>query len=392
MNVGLLSPSHSELVSSYGKPTKDLYPAVGNLGNLLFREAVAEHVNTFVRTDGSIDPKEASEEFDIIVMPLANMLTPWVGQGMKLWATATADFLEGAKLPVMALGVGAQANRDASPRLALGPEITRLIRVISDHSATIGVRGEFSADVLKEIGVENTSVVGCPSNFLSVTADLGSRIQKKQENRPPHRLVFTGKDFDFNSMGIHQHVQRRLLDYTELHGGFYVVQAEEAAIRLTRMDRDMPDSVAYRSNLRDYLRPWESNEEFGRRVSQRFISFPNVAGCLEFLSSIDLSVGMRIHGSIAATQAGVPSLTIAHDMRTLELCETLGLPNITPESFYGDSSLADSVERHQFNGAEYNRKRIELATVYQSIYHANGLVCHFPFDFNEKLEESPVLS
>lgn len=380
MRVCILAPPHFELHKSFDKPTRSLEPAVVNLGNLLFREAVAEHVGAAEWGEESLDPRQASEQFDVLVMPLANMLSPWAPPDWAHWASSMAGFLEQAQLPVMALGMGAQANLNDHPRLSLGPEITRLARAISDQSIAIGVRGEFTASVLESIGIRNTVVIGCPSNFLSTTSDLGLRTQAKQEVGPPERLVFSGRDFDFASTHLQRSAQRRLLDYTELHNGFYVVQAETAAIQQTRHDRHDPQAAAYRSGLRRYLRPWQSDDQFRRLMSRHFISFLQVSGWLEFLSSADLHVGMRIHGSIAATQASTPSLTIAHDMRTLELCQTLGLPYTSVQRFCESSDLADAVQPNPFLGREYDKRRMELAESYRDIYLANGLQCNLAFN------------
>jgi hypothetical protein len=388
MKIGILAPRHLELNKSFGKSTSMLYPAVGNFGNLLFRSAVQEHVRDFDWINWGGSPKEASEKFDLIVLPLANLLTPWADEDLKAWASTTAKFLKDAQLPIMALGMGAQADIGDDSRLSICPEIIGLARVISEHSLSIGVRGEFSADVLKAIGVKNTTVIGCPSNFLSESNSLGMQIQKRQNEGAPDRIVFTGKDFDFQSTTLHRSVQRRLFDYAELHDGFYIVQAEEAAVRLTRRDSGIPESIPYRDKLRNYLRPWDSEDVFSKRLSKRFISLPHVAGWLEFLSSVDLSVGMRIHGSIAATQAGTPNLTIIHDMRTYELCETIGLPFVTMEKFVSDSYLGDTVGWCGFNGKLYDAKRVSLAQEYKGIFSANGLKCHLPFKFRKAKPKS----
>lgn len=375
MTAALLAPRHLEVQRSFDKKTPLLLPAAVNLGNLLFRSAVADHVRDFEWVDESMNPKEVADRYEIVVLPLANLLTPWSTGGLGAWATSAADFLEAVGLPVMALGMGAQARLGDHSDLGLSDEIVKLARVISEHSISIGVRGEFTADVLAGVGIRNTVIIGCPSNFISQSPALGGTIQTKQEAGVPGRIVFSGRDFDFRSSDLHRKAQTRLLDQAELHRGFYVIQAQQEAIRLTRRDRRDSAADSYRDQLRRYLRPWNSDDQFRSLIDQRFLSFPSTHAWLEFLSSADLHVGMRIHGSIAATQAGTPSVTVLHDSRTQELCETIGLPSISVEEFCDATCLPEIVERHAFDGKRYDDRRRQLAETYTQLYAANGLKC-----------------
>ena len=44
------------------------------------------------------------------------------------------------------------------------------------------------------------------------------------------------------------------------------------------------------------------------------------------MRKFDFVVGPRFHGVMLAMQAGIPGGVIAHDSRTLELCQTMGIP------------------------------------------------------------------
>ena len=46
------------------------------------------------------------------------------------------------------------------------------------------------------------------------------------------------------------------------------------------------------------------------------------------MKKYDLYLGTRLHGAIAALNAGVPALLFCHDSRTLEAAEFCGIPNV----------------------------------------------------------------
>jgi hypothetical protein len=62
---------------------------------------------------------------------------------------------------------------------------------------------------------------------------------------------------------------------------------------------------------------------------------------LRELARYDFSFGTRIHGNIAALQAGTPGYVLAHDSRTLELARYHEIPHLVVRSL-GDPKLADA--------------------------------------------------
>lgn len=380
--VAILAPSHAELSGSFHKPTSALNPAVNNLGNLMFRYAVSLHLRDFDYIDDSMNPDVIREKFDIIVMPLANLLHPWASS-WESWAAHTRQFIEACALPLVPLGMGAQALAGQSdPDIELPAFICDLAHCISDHSSTISVRGTFTAQVLAYIGISNTTVTGCPSNFIAQTTTLGANIADRNSLQFPQRICVSGNDFYTNRQGVEKDAQRKLLDYVELHDAFYLVQAPEELIALTRQDHGSEVGKDRLEDLRLYLRPSYSSERFHSLIRKRFISIPAVESWLEFSAGCDLYIGMRIHGAMAAIQSGTMPVCITHDRRTEELCETMLIPNITASEFITKSDLFDVVDHADFNGASYDIRRAQLAKTYRNIYTLNGLECHLPFEIS----------
>ncbi|QYG04239.1 polysaccharide pyruvyl transferase family protein [Massilia sp. NP310] len=390
--IAILAPSHSELEASFHKPTSKLNPAVDNLGNLMFRYATSMHVRDFEYIDDSMAPEMIREKFDVIVMPLANLLHPWA-TSWENWAMHTRKFIEECGLPLVPVGMGSQAlSGQQDPNIGLPEFICDLARCIADHSITIGLRGSFTAEVLDAIGVRNVVVTGCPSNFISPNMTLGRDIESRSAVEFPQRLCVSGNDFYVSRTGVEQDAQRKLLDYVELHDAFYLVQAPEELVALTRRDHLSHLGQSRLEELRRYLRPSYVSSRFNELVRKRFLSIPALESWLEFSAGCDLYIGMRIHGAMAAIQAGTLPICITHDRRTEELCETMSIPSIAISEFVQKSDLFDVVEHVKFDGAAYDARRIQLAHIYREIYAANGIPCHLPLDIDAEKKPAVVHS
>ena len=144
----------------------------GNLGNLLFTHAAhraLETRGTEVKAGGLVwRPKDAArinDEYDKFVVPLANAFR--LGFAKEL--AQLTELISKLTVPVVVLGVGAQATRDydASRLEPIAPAVKAFAGAVLDRSASIGVRGDFTLDYLNRLGFRDVDVVGCPSLFLN---------------------------------------------------------------------------------------------------------------------------------------------------------------------------------------------------------------------------------
>ena len=67
-------------------------------------------------------------------------------------------------MPCVIIGLGAQAP-SYERKLEIPEGTKRLVKIISERSKTLGVRGYFTASVLEEMGITNITVIGCPSMY-----------------------------------------------------------------------------------------------------------------------------------------------------------------------------------------------------------------------------------
>ena len=349
---------------SHAMSTKKVCSSCGNnSGNLVFRYAVDHHLDGPKKyIDWDFDPNLVRETCDVIVFPAANQINPrynWVKQ---------AEFIEKVDLPCVVVGLGAQAP-DLGDEVPIQEGTLRWLKAIADRSHSIGVRGEYTADVLAKIGITNTVVTGCPSNFINPNPNLGSIIEKKLNRcRHPRSLVI-------NDSAVRNHLQqveRKLINWMRLSGGFYICQSPENMIALCRKRFHEIDQN-WLEQFHKYLTPDLSYQEFLVLVKQHFLVFLNAGAWLEFLSSTDLSLGTRMHGTILSIQSGTPGIIICHDSRTKELSDTVCVPRVSRQQFLAAKDVRELINMTNFDGNLFNTNRNKLAVEYINILTKAGL-------------------
>lgn len=256
-----------------------------------------------------------------------------------------ADFIESLGLPVIVFGLGAQAPLGQSVKDAeVNPHTRRLLSVLSAHAPSIAVRGEFTADLCRHMGIDNVEVIGCQSCFVSMTSEF--RFPEPAPTIRPERTVV-----NFTRYGI----ERKLLHRSMEEGSTFIGQSSHFEYRL----KSEPEPVSFEALPpeldeilpRDLRRLFETGqipfERFQHWIRENFHQFYNMEEWFTALrGNFDLSIGTRFHGNMAALQAGIPALWIVHDSRTQEFCNLLGLPQAPLEELRAGASVRDLVEAH----------------------------------------------
>jgi len=90
---------------------------------------------------------------------------------------------------------------------------------------------------------------------------------------------------------------------------------------------------------------------------------------------MDLSLGVRIHGNMAALAAGIPTLVIAPDHRVLELVKRMQIPHITgaDELLSKNFDIAELLSTTSFDGYKFDLNRCSNAKSYEQIFKYYGL-------------------
>jgi hypothetical protein len=306
-----------------------------NSGNLVFSQALHKLLATPGTTVTSWHPSSsaeaiarANEEQDVVVLPLANAFRlSFEGALKRLTRT-----IEKLTVPVVVVGVGAQCgiSYDSSRLAPMEPTVRRFMAAVLDRSASVGVRGECTADYLRSLGYRDVEVIGCPSMFHHL--DRFPEIRRVERIERGSRLALNVSPY-LPRMGpvVQHHLER----YPDLQ---YTVQdIETLGLLLFRQpmaatDPTIPthvDHPLFRENrMRLFLdpRPW-----------------------YDHLAERDFSFGSRIHGNIASLLAGTPAYVLAHDSRTLELVRHFEIPHRLLRDVDGSTDAAELYDEADYS-------------------------------------------
>ena len=364
--VALLSATQGRL--AYG--TKESLGAAvraidSNVGNLVFQYAVADHLREpFGHVHWGSDPDVVRSSFDVLVLPEANAANPYWD-----WSDR-AEWIERCDLPVVVVGLGAQA-RSLGEQVVLRAGTVRYLRALSERSEQIGVRGPFTADVLAGIGVDNTAVIGCPSNFISANERPGADLLQRYSGTPDRISVAAG-----STVRSLRPVERALAAWAFDSGGLVFPQSGPAIAAQVGSGRS---AAAARRKLFAFQRPpsqWHPAgwRRFRTENARRSMIVPDVERWMELLKTCDLSVGTRFHGNMVAFQAGVPAVWLTHDARTEEMCEVMGLPALPASRFDPRWSPDELLGAVDFDADAHDRKhRVELRRAYLGLFESAGV-------------------
>ncbi len=274
-------------------------------------------------TDGVLERIRASCDF--ILLRGSNYIHEQMDWGHFL------SWIEALDLPVLVIGVGAQAERERA--IVLPTENRRVWQAIADRAPSIGVRGAFSAETLHRNGIHNIEIVGCPSLFRGLDRSL------KLRHAPdgPRRVTFSlrrevGSTYALDPAAF-QATQKRIIAKLALVSDLYLSchgEPEEKAFffRAPRhMDKARAELVA---------QGW-FDEVTGRvlqELYERRLFYVGAPGDYDvYAAQFDAALGYRVHAVLPAVAVGVPGVLFSYDTRSRELAETFDLPIYSPEEF-----------------------------------------------------------
>jgi Polysaccharide pyruvyl transferase len=339
-----------------------------NFGNLLIGNAVQSFLteNTIISRTELRSPEEANERCDHVVIPAANFLWKDFDFGYM------ADFLEKTILPITIIGVGAQTN-DRSITSLIHPNTLRLMHLISERSASLGVRGYYTAEVLAANGIHNVKVVGCPSLYttrcptVKVDATRLSTLDNLSVNFS--RRVYT---HSFNPDRMRA-IENILLKIALTRNGTFVAQDELEELSLSS-GNDINTAP-----ITDYFHDVDKNQ-VTRFFREQTHFFCDVGSWSSYIRAQSASVGSRFHGNLIALINGIPALTIVHDSRTMEMCALIGNPvvhvNQVDDKRLTEASLMESLLSCSFERFEQSYRVLYKRFV--GFLNENGLRHNLP--------------
>jgi hypothetical protein len=331
----------------YRAPMEKLLSEYFNIGDMivfdstlkLLRYAHVEPMKIMNPTDADIE--RYARDFDYIFVRGSN----FIHEKME-WFRAV-EVLEKVKLPVYAIGVGAQASQNRAINLPDGSK--RFWQIVADRCAAIGVRGAFSAETLRQNGIGNVEIVGCPSIFRTRKRDLAIKIPDQREIRKVAFSLRREADASYTSdpeayLRNQKAALLKVDNQSEMVMSSHGEQEEKAFF--------LRDEAGMAKAVEEFVRTgwWSGPDDAPMRAiyEKKLFSFFDVERYDEFARSLDLAVGYRVHGVLPAVAQGVPGVLVAYDTRSQELAETLKIP-VVPEA-----ALADGGWRAVYQEAPLN--------------------------------------
>jgi hypothetical protein len=316
-----------------------------NSGNLLFSDAAhklllterTEVTSNGIRTDPSAErARQINEEYDVFVVPLPNAFRPQFQASLDRLST----LIEQLTIPVVVLGVGAQAGHDYGTEelRPIEDSVRRFTRAVLQRSASIGVRGELTASYLRGLGLTDREVdiIGCPSMFLygdtfptprqPSVIDAASRIAV---NLSPDAIPVG------DVAGIARYAHERFP-----HLMYFAQNLVDAELLFWG---DTSQAAGHHDGF-----PLQLTHPLFQEDKIRVPLDPRT--WIEDLRGYDFAYGTRIHGNVAALLAGTPAVVLAHDSRTLELCRYFDIPFRMLTHLPAEVDPAELYERADFTG------------------------------------------
>lgn len=292
-----------------------------NTGNLLIGYGLRKQIAYTAYSYGvERDPASVDREFDLIAIPAAN----FIFKGLDLGGLA--DFLEVNSLPIVIVGLGAQMPSTAVSDMEIPAGTQRLLHLLSERCVEIGVRGQFTADVLAHLGIKNVSITGCPSYYSTLTPEISLRTP---EFHPFFRIAVNG------SRNVYGHsydpaaalsLESELLRFSQRYRHDYIYQNEFPEIEILCSENPSDQAFADLSTLSKRHDLRIIPEHFAAYIRTHGRAFFDIDQWASFIQTKDLAVGTRFHGNLIALLNGVPAILWAHDSRTIEMANFMRIP------------------------------------------------------------------
>jgi hypothetical protein len=279
----------------------------GNSGNSYITWSLLKEIGCNI---GSIEGHEiknlytynfskASKDIDIInnectnvILVLQDQIRVRESYGLRLPFKQLQQFILQIKKPILVAGLGANSfnGYDSCFHKKLDDELIEFLRFLSEHCVSIGLRGYFTQEVLHNLGIDNTCVIGCPSYYET---GRGRTLIKPNYSKKLRVGTSTG-------VGLFGKGPVYLQD-----------KQEERIIKAMCFEGNLPQKF-------DQLKLLSNN-------SYRF--FASISQWKEDIrNGMDFYVGARVHGSMVAINSGVPTVVVNSDSRSKEMCEYMNIP------------------------------------------------------------------
>ena len=213
---------------------------------------------------------------------------------------------------LLPVGIGFSTS-DIRSAFQLSRDQAMTLSAIAERCVSVGVNGEFSAEVLAKYGIKNSVIIGCPSMYTDVERLKGLSVPEEA----PKKLNAGFKPF----YGIFSRAEKKLLK-------FFADNSFDLTVSST--DVLHPESIED-DNLFEYIKSFEKKKNI----------YFSMAEWLDSFDGVDFAMGMDFYNNVVALYAGVPALFVNYETTGREMCRFFSLPCIEISEFDDTKTVAD---------------------------------------------------
>lgn len=159
-----------DILTPLGGNTGNSYITYGLMKAVLGGICDIPHIQNIYTYDFSKSDKDIeiiNNECTHVFFILQDQIRLFESYSLTLPYTNIINFLKRLNKKVIVAGLGANcfSGFDKEFYKKLNPELVEFLRKLSEYCELIGLRGEFTQEVMSKLGISNTEVIGCPSYF-----------------------------------------------------------------------------------------------------------------------------------------------------------------------------------------------------------------------------------
>lgn len=322
-----------------------------NTGNVCFVDALYDQIQ--VEKEVWCTEIEPENKEELFILPASN----WINvEGKVLQRIFLRLDRVDVRFLVIGLGIQMELGQSISELVkGLSEKTITALKIMSEHSVSIGIRGERTAEVLDRLSIHNWQIIGCPSFY-----------EPYRKNQHISCRETFGETICYNTKpgGEREH---KLIEMAALTSAPLILQAmgdlpltltEGKRIEKAVLEDKYPGLKMTANELETYIQN-HGHIFFARNEWSEFLVNNSVA----------LSVGGRFHGNMMAFSNGIPALWLVCDERIKEMVDAMKLPFIfyeklddihEPEEFFGflnyDSEFQNHYQRMADNYIDFLNK------------------------------------
>ncbi len=336
-------PFSSHELNESGTNLKQVVDGAGqNIGNLAIGTYVNKQFSNTEYIGFAANADVVNKKYDMLLIAAANFINPSFDLGR--WA----DFLEKINIPVVCIGIGAQAPAFSSYfKVSAGTE--RFIKILSEKTDIIGTRGYYTAEILNSWGIKNVEPIGCPTSYSSC-----KNMYKKPELGDIKNVSLTGSNYQPDVL------KKSLQTLSDVEYKYF---AQDEYVWMEHFKNKTIQGGVFKAQL--------DGAEYGSARAMPIYYCSTIAEWGVEAAECDFAFGTRMHGNMVAFKNGVPTVWVHVDSRTQELCEYLGLPGVSKAKFLTDGSL--DMLANVYEASNFEEKYVQNYAKYHDFLCARGL-------------------